>query len=252
MIERTEVTKMTSELSGQVAIVTGASSGMGEAVAERLASAGCAVVLAARRKERLDALASQISQAGGSALAVPTDVRKNDEVCELVDRTMTELGRVDIMFNSAGYGLVGPFLDSRIEDIIDQIDANLNSVCYCCHAVLPHMISQKSGIILNVASIAATRHFPHFAAYTAAKWGVYGLTRSLYEEVRCHGIRMTTLCPAAVNTEFGDVAGLDLPWSHDDEIQSKDIADLVFSCVTLPRNVQVESMVVWPVCQPTA
>jgi NADP-dependent 3-hydroxy acid dehydrogenase YdfG len=243
---------MTDELNGQVAIVTGASSGMGKAVAEKLASAGCAVVLAARRKDRLDALASQIKAAGGRALAVPADVRNYGDVRGLVEKSISEFGQVDIMVNNAGYGLVGGFLDSKIEDITDQIDANLNSVCYGCHAVLPHMIERKSGMVINVASIASTKHFPYFAAYTAAKWGVLGLTRSIYEEVRCHGIRMTTLCPAAVNTEFGDVAGLNLPWSHEDEIQAKDIADIVYSCVTLPKNVQVESMVVWPVCQPTA
>ncbi len=216
---------------------------MGKAVAEKLASAGCAVVLAARRKDRLEALASHITAAGGRALAVPTDVRRYDEVRELVEQSIREFGQVDIMVNSAGYGLVGPFLDSKIEDITDQIDANLNSVCYCCHAVLPYMISRKTGIILNVASIASTKHFPHFAAYTAAKWGVMGLTRSIYEEVRPHGIRMTTLCPAAVNTDFGDVAGLNLPWSHEDEIQAKDIANIVFSCVTLPRSLSEYSRI---------
>jgi len=244
---------MLQDLSGQVAVVTGASSGMGRAIARKFASVGSKVVLAARRKARLDELAREIKAAGGSALAVPTDVRDYSQVKKLVEMAIAGFGAIDIVVNGAGYGLDRSFVSSSIEEIDDQLVANLNSVCYGCHAVLPHMIARKSGTIVNIGSIASMRHFPNWAAYTAAKFGVLGLTRSIYEEVRQHGIRMGVLCPAAVNTEFGDVSGLGpLPWTHEEEVQPEDIADIVYLWTALPKNVHIEDVIVWPVCQPTA
>jgi NADP-dependent 3-hydroxy acid dehydrogenase YdfG len=138
-------------------------------------------------------------------------------------------------------------------EIDSQIDVNLKGVCYGCYAVLPQMLKQRSGHIVNIGSISSTRHFPNFAVYTAAKFGVLGFTRSLYEEVREKGIRMNVICPAAVNTEFLDVAGFQSsPWKPEDMLQPEDIAELVLACVTMPQRVQIESIIVWPTCQATA
>jgi len=244
---------MTETLTDKISIITGASSGMGKAIAGKFAAAGSKVVLSARRKDLLEEFAKEIASAGGEAIVVPADVSDHSQVQALVGKTIDEFGRVDTLVNAAGFGKLGGFADSSVEDLDSQIDVNLKGTIYGCRAVLPHMIEQKSGHIINFGSIASVRHFPMFAAYTAAKWGVLGLSRSIYEEVREFGIRVNTLCPAAVNTEFLDVAGLsEPPWAADDMIQADDIAELAMTCVTLPPNVQIESMVLWPTCQATA
>lgn len=244
---------MTTELDGKVAVITGASSGMGAAIARLFSSRGCSVVLAARREPQLKTLAKEIEAAGGKALVAPTDVGDYSQVKALIAAAVERFGRIDVMVNNAGFGLVKSFVDSSIEEIDQQIDVNLKGVCYGCHAVLKHMIERKTGSIINIGSIASVRHFPHFAAYTAAKFGVLGLTRSIYEEVREHGIRMSTICPAAVNTEFLGVAGLEeVPWDLGDMIQGADIAQVVLTCITMPPNVQLENIIMWPTCQATS
>lgn len=244
---------MLDVLQGKVAVVTGASAGMGAAIAEKLASAGATLVLAARRKDRLDVLAKRLIQDGTDTLAIALDVSQYCQVKSLVDAAIEKFGRIDVMVNNAGYGLLKPFIDSSIEEIDSQIDVNLKGVCYGCHAVLPHMLKQGGGHIINIGSIASMRHFPNFGVYTAAKFGVLGVTRAVYEEVRQKGIRMNVICPAAVNTEFLDVAGLENPpWKAEEMIQAEDIAELVYTCITLPSRIQVESIVLWPTCQATA
>ena len=243
---------MIMKLDGKVAVITGASSGMGEAISSLLSTRGCSVVLAARREPRLKILAEEITASGGKAMVCQTDVSDYVQVRALIEAAIERFGKIDIMVNNAGFGLVKPFMDSSIEEIDQQIDVNLKGVCYGCHAVLKHMVERKSGSIVNIGSIASVRHFPHFAAYTAAKFGVLGLTRSIYEEVREHGIRMNTICPAAVNTEFLGVAGFKAPWAGKDMIQAADSAQVVLTCVTMPANVQLENIIMWPTCQATS
>jgi NADP-dependent 3-hydroxy acid dehydrogenase YdfG len=171
----------------------------------------------------------------------------------LVDAAVSKFGRLDILINNAGFGLLKPFTDSSVQEIDSQIDVNVKGVCYGCYAALPQMLKQGSGHIINIGSVASVRHFPRFAVYTGTKFAVLGFTRSLYEEVRAQGIRMNVICPAAVNTEFLDVAGFtNPPWKAEDMLQPEDIAELVYTCLTLPPRVQVESIIVWPTCQATA
>lgn len=243
---------MKESVEGLVTVVTGASAGMGAAIAQRLASEGSRVVLAARRADRLKSLAAEIQRDGGSALAVECDVTDYAQVAAMADRAVAEFGRIDIMVNNAGFGNLKAFTETSVEEIDSQIDVNVKGVCYGSKAVLDHMIGRGTGHIVNIGSIASIRHFASFAVYTAAKHAVLGFSRALYEEVREQGIRVSVLCPAAVNTEFLDVAGFhQVPWPVEDMIQAEDIAELVMTCVTMPRNVQIDSMVVWPTCQAT-
>jgi NADP-dependent 3-hydroxy acid dehydrogenase YdfG len=241
-----------ADLSGKVTIVTGASAGMGAAIATRFAGCGSRVVLAGRRLDRLRSLAAQIGQSGGTALPVACDVTQWDQVAALVDRALAEYGQVDVMINNAGFGHLKPFSEHSIQEIDDQIDVNFKGLCYGCKAVLDHMLSRKSGHIINIGSVGSVRHYPSFAVYVGAKHAVLGFSRSLYEEVRQMGIRVNVLCPAAVNTEFLDVAGFrEVPWPTDGMIQPEDIAELALACVAMPANIQIDTMVIWPTCQAT-
>jgi NADP-dependent 3-hydroxy acid dehydrogenase YdfG len=242
---------MQTRLDGYVTVITGASSGIGQATVRRFAQAGSKVVAAARRRNRLDQVVEAVRKEGGEALAVPTDVAHYSQVKALVERTLDTYGQIDVMINNAGHALEKPVVDSTVEELDAQIDSNLRGVMYGCRAVLPHMISRREGQIINIGSVCSVRYYPNYAAYVAAKFGVLGFTHSLYEEVREYGIRMNVIAPGAVNTAWGDIAGADLPWAREDRLQPEDIAELAFFCVVLPRRVRVENIVVWPMCEST-
>lgn len=239
------------DLSGQVTVVTGASSGIGAAIARRFAAAGSHVVLAARRQAKLEAVKKQIEQAGGQASTLAADVTDYEQVAILIDSTIQKQGRLDILVNNAGHAVAKPLLQTTVEELDAQLDSNLRGLCYGCHAVVPHMVRQGAGHIINIGSICSMNPYPEYAAYVAAKFGVLGFSRSLYEEVRQYGIRVNVLCPAAVNTSWGDVAGAELPWPQEDRLQPEDLAETALFCVALPKRVQVENIVLWPVCEPT-
>jgi 3-oxoacyl-[acyl-carrier protein] reductase len=242
---------MSEELKGTVAVITGASSGIGTAMAHRFAAEGVRTVLAARRVERLKTLRETIVSHGGEAIVFPLDVTDPDSVERLVETTLNRFGRIDVMVNNAGNAVAKPLLETTVQEIDSQIDVNLKGVCYGSRAVLRPMIDQREGHIINIGSICSFRHFPNYATYVAAKFAVLGFSRSLYEEVREFGIRVHTLCPAAVNTEWADVAGAELPWPREDRLQPEDIAELAVTCLKMPKRVQLESIVAWPVCEST-
>lgn len=238
-------------LNGQVAVITGASSGIGEATARRFARAGSRIVLAARRQEKLEALAKELEELGTDVLVRRTDVTSYDEVQGLVTGALERFGQVDVMVNNAGNALEKPVAESRAEEMDFQIDVNLKGVCYGCRAVAPHMISRQSGNIINIGSICSLKHYANYAAYVAAKFGVLGFSRSFYEEVRPHGVRVNVLCPAAVNTAWSDLAGAELPWRREERLQPEDLAEMAMFCVTMPKRVQIDTVIAWPVCEST-
>jgi NADP-dependent 3-hydroxy acid dehydrogenase YdfG len=240
-----------ARLDDWVTIVTGASSGIGAAIARTFAGAGSRVVLVARREERLERLAKAIRGEGGEALIQPKDISRYENVAGVVERALEHWGRIDVMVNNAGNAVAKPLVESSVEEIDLQLDVNLRGVCYGSKAVLPHMLSRKSGNIINIGSICSMRHFPDYATYVAAKFGVLGFSRSLYEEVRESGIRVNCLCPAAVNTEWAELAGAELPWDEDKRLQPDDLAQLALLCCTVPQRVHLEHIVLWPTCEPT-
>ncbi len=185
-----------------VAIVTGASSGIGTATALALARRGCTVVLAARRAERLENLARRCRDAGGQALAVPTDVAVEQQVEALVRMALDRFGRVDVMVNNAGHGVFARVHETAAEQMRRIFEVNFFGVFYGCKAVAPVMIRQRSGHIFNLSSIIGKRGTPFHGAYCATKFAVCGLTDSLRVELAPYSVRVTCVLPATTATEF--------------------------------------------------
>lgn len=188
----------------QVIIITGASSGIGEATAKIFGEAGYRVVLAARRLDRLEALKAEIEGKGGTALAVETDVSAPGPLQALVDRTLKEYGQIDILFNNAGFGRTKWLEEMDPEkDIAAQIQVNLTGVIQATRAVLPHMIERKSGHIINMISLGGFVATPTYTVYAATKFGVRGFSDALRREVGVWNIKVSCIYPGGVSTEFG-------------------------------------------------
>ncbi len=243
---------MDTDLSGQVVAVTGASSGIGEATALACAEAGAAVALAARRAERIDALAKRIVQEGGQAIAVPTDVGEEEQAQAFVQRAKRELGRIDVLVNNAGVMLLGPILGAPTEEWRRMVHANVFGVLYCTHAALPLMAEQGSGHVVNVSSVAGRIAREGSGVYNLTKFGVGAFSESLRQEGVRYGVRVTLIEPGAVATE--------LPGHNRPEIQERiaqtfadveplaaeDIAAAVLYAIGQPQNVSVNEVLVRP------
>ena len=188
----------------RVAIITGASSGIGWETALAYARRGWAVVPAARRVERLEELARLCRQAGGEALPVPVDVAKEGQVNALIARTMDAFGRLDVLVNNAGFGMGGQVHEITDRMMRDVMDVNFFGVFYGCRAVIPILIARKSGHIFNVSSVIGKRGTPMNGAYSASKFAVAGLTEAMRVELAPHGVRATLVCPGLTETEFFD------------------------------------------------
>ncbi|MGE5315081.1 MAG: SDR family oxidoreductase [Acidobacteriota bacterium] len=228
-------------LNGKVAVVTGASRGIGQAVAVSLAKAGASVVLASRNAERLEDVRASIEASGGKAAAVPTDVASEASVEALAREVESRFGGADILVNNAGYGVFSKVIDMRTEDFDGMFGVNVRGVFLCTRAFLPVMIARQGGQIINIASLAGKNSFVGGAGYSATKFALIGFARSLMLEVRDSNIRVVTICPGSVNTEFSD-------HSHDAEtiIQPEDIAETVRFALTMPGRTNVSEIDVRP------
>jgi short-subunit dehydrogenase len=187
----------------KVALVTGASAGLGVEFARQLTKRGYALVLAARRKERLEELAREL----GNARALAIDLSKKDAAAKLLADVEAHGETVELLVNNAGFGLIGRFAELDAKRERQMIDLNVGTLSDLCRAVAPAMIERKSGGIVNVASTAAFQPGPNMAVYFATKAFVLSLTEALHEELKPHGIKVSCLCPGPTRTEFGDVAG---------------------------------------------
>ncbi|HEU5481475.1 MAG TPA: SDR family oxidoreductase [Sphingomicrobium sp.] len=187
----------------KVALITGASAGLGAEFARQLSKRGSRLVLAARRKERLDALAAEF----GNARTVEIDLGRSNAAEELIGNISAAGETVDLLVNNAGFGLHGRFDKADSKRLRESIDVNCGALTDLCRAVLPEMIERQSGAILNLASTAAFQAGPGMAVYFATKAYVLSLSEALHEEVKRFGVRVTALCPGPTRTEFGDVAG---------------------------------------------
>jgi len=187
----------------KVALITGASAGLGVEFARQLSKRGHRLVLAARRRERLDELAEEL----GNARAVAIDLSKKDAAAKLMADVAAAGEEVEILVNNAGFGLIGKFAELDAKRERQMIDLNVATLTDLCRAVAPQMIARKSGGIINVASTAAFQPGPKMAVYFATKAFVLSLTEALHEELKPHGVHVTCLCPGPTRTEFGDVAG---------------------------------------------
>jgi NADP-dependent 3-hydroxy acid dehydrogenase YdfG len=193
---------MTEGIQGKVVVITGASSGLGEATAKLLSAQGATVAVGARRADRLKALANEISDNGGKALAIATDVTNRDQVKALVEQAVERFGRVDVMINNAGLMPQAPLERLKVDEWERMIDVNIKGVLYGIAAALPHMQRQKAGHFINVSSVAGHRIGPGFAVYAATKHAVRALSEGLRQEVKPYNIRTTVISPGAVATEL--------------------------------------------------
>lgn len=198
-----------AEVRGKVVIVTGASSGIGEATAREFGRQGARLALAARRVERLEQVARDIESGGGEALVVPADLTNLDAIQNLLDRTLERFGRIDVLFNNAGFGRLD-WLENLdpVKDIQAQYAVNVLGVVQTTRLALPTMMRQRSGHIVNMASVAGLVATPTYTVYASCKFAVHGFSEALRREVAPWGIRVSVIYPGGVVTEFGQHAGI--------------------------------------------
>ncbi len=244
-------------LHGRVAIVTGASAGIGRATARSLARAGATVVLTARRAERLEETVSEIEADGGAAVALAADVVDLDAVRTLVDTAHRRFGSIDVLVNNAGIMRIAPITENRVEDWTRMVDVNVKGALHVLSAVMPIMLDQGSGHILSVGSLAGRRPFPGGTVYSATKFAIRSLAWGLHLELgNAHGIRVTDIQPGYVSTELLDdqpetAAEWDAAWKGRRTLQPEDVARAVTFAATSPGHVSVSELLVRPTDQPT-
>jgi 3-oxoacyl-[acyl-carrier protein] reductase len=244
--ERDRAVDEKKPLEGKIALVTGASRGIGLAVARKLGRLGAKVSLCARDAKRLEVAAGELQSDGTNTLAVASDVTRPDEVAAFVAKTLRSLGPIEILVNNAGIGYFGPTHQAD-ESIWDSVlDTNLKSVFLTSKAVAPGMIERRSGHIINIASLAGKNAFAGGGIYCASKWGLLGLTECMAEDLRPHGIRVSAICPGTVATDFSPHAGKD-PAKM---LQPEDIAHVVELIVTQAPQSFISEVLLRPTQKP--
>ncbi|GHB19463.1 MULTISPECIES: SDR family NAD(P)-dependent oxidoreductase [Streptomyces] len=246
---------MTSSLQGKVALVTGASSGIGEATARALAGAGAAVALAARRTERLHALRDELEAAGARVHVLPLDVTDEQAVADAVRSTVDALGRIDILVNNAGLMLLGPVEGADTTDWTRMMDTNVMGLMYMTHAALPHLL-ENAGTVVQISSIAARVVGRGSAVYNASKFAVNGFSEGLRQEVTERGVRVVVIEPGTVETELRDhithapsKAAITERVAKIRQLQGEDIAAAVLYAVTAPAHATVNEIFIRPTDQ---
>ena len=249
---------MTRRLDGTTALVTGASSGIGEATALALAEQGAAVAVAARRKDRLENLATRIRDAGGTALVLEADITSQEQAVAAVEQTVQQLGRLDTLVNNAGVMLLGPIEDAPIEEWQRMVELNLLGLLYCTHAALPHLLQaaqdspRRVADVVNVSSVAGRHARQGSGVYNATKFGVGAFSESLRQEVTGRHVRVSLVEPGAVSTELAGhnrpevLTGLAKRFADMERLESQDIADAIGYIVTRPRHMAINELLVRP------
>lgn len=243
-------------MADTVAVVTGASSGIGRATARTLAEKGVRVALGARRRERLEGLAAEIGDAGGQAIPYAVDVSCRQECEDFTRHVINEWGRIDILVNNAGLMPLSFVKNLHVDEWDRMVDVNIKGVLYCTAAVLPHMLAAKSGHIVNVSSVAGRIVFPAGSVYCATKHAVTAFSEGLRQELSVRkNIRVTCIEPGVVATELTDtitdqsLQGFVENSKKMEALQSQDIADAIAYAVSSPGHVNVNEVLIRPVTQ---
>jgi NADP-dependent 3-hydroxy acid dehydrogenase YdfG len=247
---------MVGKLDGKVAIITGASAGIGEATAITLAAEGAKVVIAARRSDRLEVLAKRIESSGGQALPIVTDITDETQANNLIHKANAALGQVDILVNNAGIALTGNIHGGNTSDWRRMFDVNVFGLLYATHAVLPIFKAQGGGHIVNISSVAGRIARAGVGIYNATKWGVNAISESLRQEVLQDNIRVTIIEPGLVETEINNHVTDPVAKKNVEErikaiapLQSEDIARAIAYAVTQPPHVNVNEILIRPTQQ---
>lgn len=252
---------MTEPLATTTALVTGASSGIGQATAEQLSAAGAAVAVVARRKDKLDELVARIEMNGGTAIAIAADLSDPDLAAAAVEETISRLGRLDVVINAAGVMLNGGSVETPVQDWERMVDINLRGVLYVTKAAIPHLLeaaengSRGVADVVNISSVAGRLTAPTVAVYNATKFGVTAATDSWRQEFHARGIRFAVVEPGATTTEL---------WNHESEaaaemsnamfetverLRPEDVASAISYIVTGPRRVAINEILIRPTDQ---
>ncbi len=230
------------DFGSRAAIVTGASRGIGRAIAEALVGAGSDVMIAARTAADVERAAAELRSRGpGDARGQVADVGRYEDCRRLVAAAVAAFGRLDVLVNNAGIGIFGPVAEMKPDEWDRVMRTNLDSLFYCCHEAIPHLRRAGGGWIINIGSLAGKNPFPGGGAYNASKFGVVGFSEALMQEVRWDGIRVSYIMPGSVATDFGHPeSGPGQEW----KIQPEDVAQIVVDLLafpgrTLPSRVEV-------------
>jgi NADP-dependent 3-hydroxy acid dehydrogenase YdfG len=248
---------MTRRLEGTVALVTGASSGIGEATAVALAAEGASVAVAARRRDRLEALAARIGD-DARVLVLETDVTDEGQARAMVERTVAELGRLDTLVNNAGVMLLGPVEGAPVEEWRRMVELNVLGLLYATHAALPHLLEAAAGgprqvaDVVNVSSVAGRVARSGSGVYNTTKFGVVAFSESLRQEVTGRHVRVSVVEPGAVSTELAShlrpevLKGMMATFGPMERLESEDIADAIAFTVTRPRRMAINELLIRP------
>ncbi|MBX3011166.1 MAG: SDR family oxidoreductase [Caldilineaceae bacterium] len=237
---------MTHPLTDKVILITGASSGIGAATARALAPLGCKLILAARSTTKLSALAAELAP---NALAVPTDVTVGPEVVQLVEKGIAHFGRIDVLFANAGIYIPGQVAEGDPEEWAQLMNVNVDGVFRCVHAVLPHMLAQKSGDILVTSSISGFIDIHWEPIYSASKHAIQGFVHTLRRQVAAEGIRVGAIAPGRTANELWGVNSkeeIDRRVAEHSSLRSEDVADAVIFMLSRPRHVTIRDLVMLP------
>lgn len=247
---------MSEGIENKVVVITGASSGLGEATARHLAARGASVVLGARRSHRIDALVQELTAAAHNAKAVTTDVTDSDQVQHLVNTAVREFGRIDVMLNNAGLMPLAPLERLKIDEWDRMIDVNIKGVLYGIAAALPYMKEQRSGHIINVSSVYGHVVDPGAAVYCATKFAVRALSEGLRKEVKPYNIRTTVISPGAVTTELLEhISEKDIQQETRDFVSKIAVGPDTFArtvafAINEPDDVDINEILFRPTAQP--
>lgn len=229
-------------LEGQVALVTGASRGIGRGIALALADAGAQVALAARSPDRLRSVEQEIRDRGGKAVGLPVDLVEETQIETLFERLAETYGRLDILVNNAGIGLFGALSDFSEGDFDRLVAVNLKAVFLCCRQAMRLMIPRKAGYIINISSVVGFKGYPNQSIYTATKHGVMGITKSLAVEAQPYGIRVSAVLPGGTDTDMRALGRPDLKRSE--LLQPEDIAQTVLFLLSLSPRAAIDQIYV--------